>query len=82
VILITTHDQDARRAAEPGAPEPAFLTAEEAAAYMNLPVAAFLSLAAHPDLRPIRVQDHYLYRTEAVKLFLANMENGEDTAGK
>ena len=57
----------------------AHFTPEEAAAYMNLPLATFRVLAADPALQPVRVMDAYLYRVADVQRFMLKMDAESDT---
>jgi hypothetical protein len=50
-----------------------YFTAEEIAAYLNLPVDEFFSRAAHGDLRPVEVEGRHLYAGTHVRRFLINL---------
>ena len=53
--------------------EEEYFTAEEIAAYLQVPVDAFHTQAAHGDLRPVQIEEVYVYAKKDVKRFLINL---------
>ena len=53
--------------------EEEYFTAEEIAAYLQVPVDDFHTQAAHGDLRPVQIEEVYVYAKKDVKRFLINL---------
>lgn len=71
---------DAQNAATGNTADDEYFTAEEIAAFLNIPVDEFFSRAAHGDLQPVEVDDKHLYAGKKVRRFLINLGvlEGED----
>jgi hypothetical protein len=51
----------------------AHFTAEEAAAYMGLPIEMFRTLVSDGTLQPVRIMDTYHYRVADIQRYMAEM---------